>query len=150
MTILISFWILILLVIAILLLSFAIYNLKRMIDRYNSQGGVYKDRFKLRTSATSMHLLLLLVMFILGILQLSVVLSSENKNNLSFRLGTIEIIMSALINCIICFVCWTLTKKQVSVYRPRGQSSNSFSDQKDSFISVEQSGRSFEAILNSD
>lgn len=150
MTILISFWILILLVIAILLLSFAIYNLKRMIDRYNSQGGVYKDRFKLRTSATSMHLLLLLVMFILGILQLSVVLSSENKNNLSFRLGTIEIIMSALINCIICFVCWTLTNKQVSVYRPRGQSSNSFSDQKDSFISVEQSGRSFEAILNSD
>ncbi len=66
-TIVVQLWMLIVLLIATLLISFSMLKLKEMIDYYNSFSNVYRDRFKLRTSATILHLLLLTLMLTSGI-----------------------------------------------------------------------------------
>lgn len=150
-TIAVELWMLVVLLVSTLLISFSMVKLKVTLDQYNSLQAV-RDRITLRKSATILHLSLLIIMLSSGIVQLSLVIDkndNETTNELAFRLGTGEVILSSLINCIICFVLWTLTNIKVVVRHTLDTLSNTIIST-NSDVSEEQSNQSLATILNED
>jgi hypothetical protein len=151
-TIIVELWMLVVLLVSTLLISFSMVKLKVALDQYNSLQA-YRDRITLRKSATILHLSLLIIMLTSGIIQLSLVIDKnddETTNELAFRLGTGEVILSSLINCIICFVLWTLTSNIKVVVRRTVDNLSGTIVSTNSDGSEEQSNQSLATILNED